>query len=263
MSDTPMVLVEDRGPVRWLTINRPNERNAMNDEVLNAFTAGLEGAEAAGARVVVMTGVGEKAFCAGGDLKKSPDDDASPFHFDGSTYDNPLGAFFRTVARFRLPIIARVNGHALGGGAGLVGAADLVVAADHAKIGTPEAKIGVFPMVILAVLMRNIPQRVLNEMAFTGDPLSAQQALDCGLVNYVVPTAELDSKVEELAGRILKTSPMAVKLGKQAFQALRDMTVDQAIDYTQLMIGRMAQTGDAKEGFAAFREKRAPDWPGR
>jgi enoyl-CoA hydratase/carnithine racemase len=258
-----LVLVEDRGPVRWLTINRPNERNAMNDEVLLALIDGMTGAEAAGARVMVLTGAGEKAFCAGGDLKKGPDDDESPFHFDVSQADNPLGAFFRIVSRNRVPIIARVNGHALGGGAGLVGAADLVVAADHAKIGTPEAKIGVYPMVILSVLMRNVPQRVLNEMALTGEPLSAQQALDCGLINYVVPSSDLDAKVEELAGRILKNSPTAVKLGKQAFHALRDMTVDQAIDYTQLMIGRMAQSEDAKEGFQAFREKRAPNWPGR
>jgi enoyl-CoA hydratase/carnithine racemase len=162
-----------------------------------------------------------------------------------------------------LPLIARVNGHAMAGGLGMLGMCDMAIAVDNARFGMPEVKVGIFPMQIMAVLQRIIPPRKIYEMALTGEPVTAQEALEIGLVNYVVPAAELDAKIEWLLARLLDKSPTAIRRGKYAMRWAEQMTFDQSAVFMEGQIGTLALTEDAAEGRAAFIEKRLPNWPGR
>lgn len=261
MTDTP-VLVERRGPTLWITINRPDRRNALNETVVTAIAGTIRQAMIENeARAIVLTGAGDKVFCAGGDL--APSADGAPFSVDPSRPRNFIVDLLQLIETCPIPIIARVNGHALAGGFGLVCACDMVVAVDTANFGTPESKIGLFPMMIMPHLMRVVPPRRLMEMCITGEPLSAAEALAAGIVNHLAAPAELDAKLDWLLDRVVTRSPTAIRLGKQGFQAMRDMALRDALEYAQLMLPMMAQTQDAREGFAAFREKRQPSWTGR
>ena len=142
-------------------------------------------------------------------------------------------------------------------------ACDLVVAKETARLGTPESGIGLFPLMILPYMLRIVPRRRLLEMCVTGEPFSAQEALDMDLVNYVVPDGELDAKVEWLLARIVDKSPTAIRVGKTAFHAMQDMSLHEGFSYAELMLPALAQTEDAKEGFAAYNEKRPPVWVNR
>lgn len=260
MSD--IVLQESLGAVLRLTINRPERRNALNEEVCAGLAAGLDAAEADPAvRAIVITGSGEQAFCAGGDLK--PGADGAPFAIDPAHPDHYVIALFRRMERCRLPIIARVNGHALAGGLGLVCACDLAVGVETARLGVPESRLGLFPMMILSYMMRIVPRRKLLEMCMSGEPWTAAEAQALGLLNYVAPPTELDTRLEWLLARIVDKSPTAIRLGKQAFRTIEDMPLDKAFEYTQLMLPLMAMTEDAREGFAAFNAKREPRFSGR
>lgn len=258
------IIKERKGPVLHLTLNRPERRNALNNSLLEALTESIQQASSdPELRAIVLTGAGEKAFCAGGDLKAADNGKGSPVGSDPSRLENPLVALYRAVEQCNLPIIGRINGHALGGGLGLVCICDVAVASETAKFGTPEAKVGLFPMMILSYLIRLVPRRKLVEMSLTGTPLSATEALDYGLLNHVVSSEQLDAKVDELVSQILANSPTAIRLGKTAFRSLWDMSMAEAFEYTQLMIERIGQTEDAKEGFNAFVEKRTPEWTGK
>ena len=253
---------EARGAVHWLTIDREARRNALNEEVVAALAAGLETAAADPAcRAIVLTGSGERAFCAGGDLQGSGP--GSAFEVDYAHPRHFLVELFRRMQACPLPIVARVNGHALAGGFGLLCSCDLAVAADDALFGTPESKIGLTPMMILPAMLRVLPERKLLELCITGEPCSAAEALTLGVVNYVVPRAELDQRLDWLLARIVDRSPTSVRMGKQAFHAMRDMTLQQALEYAQAMVPSMVSTQDAREGIAAFQQKRAPVWTGR
>jgi enoyl-CoA hydratase/carnithine racemase len=256
------VRVEARGAVLWLTIDREARRNAINREVMEALTAGVRAGDADPAiRALVLTGAGDKAFCAGGDL--APTADGAPFAVDWADPRNFVVGFFKAVEACGKPLIARVNGHALAGGLGLLCACDLAVTAEHAKFGTPESKVGLYPMMILPYMLRVLPRRRLMEFCITGELFSAAEALDFGLVNYVAPAGELDARLDWLLARVLDKSPTGVRLGKMAMRALEDMTLPQAFEYAQLMLPAMAQTEDAREGFRAFNEKRAPRFTGK
>ena len=259
-----MAVVESArdGAVMRITINRPERRNALNEDVCAGIAASLDAAEAdPGVRLVVLTGAGDKAFCAGGDLK--PGADGAPFSLNAADPRHYVITLFQRMERCGLPTIARVNGHALAGGLGLVCACDMAIAAETASFGVPEVRIGLFPMMILSYMMRIIPRRKLFEMTITGEAFDAATARELDIVNYVVPLAELDTRLDWLIARIVDKSPTGIKLGKQAFRAIEDMPLAKAFEYTQLMLPIMAQTEDAREGFAAFNEKRAPRWPGR
>lgn len=256
------VLVERRGDVQWITINRPERRNAINAEVIERIAQGIRAAQAEPqARAIVLTGAGDRAFCAGGDLQ--PGADGAPFAVDWADPRHYVIELFKTVEACGLPIIARVNGHVMAGGLGLLCACDLAVAVDSARFGTPETRIGLYPMMILPYMQRILPRRKLMELCITGEPFPADEALEMGLVNYIVPAGELDEKTDWLLGRILDKSPTAIRLGKQAFHAMQDMALVEAFEYAQLMLPVMAQTGDAHEGMRAFQEKRDPQWPRR
>lgn len=256
------VLVEARGPVLWITINRPERRNAINAEVIGAITDAVRGASSRPEiRAIVLTGAGDRAFCAGGDL--APNAEGVPFTADPANPRNYVVELFKAIEDCDLPIVARVNGHALAGGLGLLCACDLAIASSAATFGTPETKIGLFPMMILPLMMRVLPHRRLMELCILGDALDAAEAKAVGLVNYVSAPDALDRDLDALLQRIVSRSPSAIRLGKMAFHAMRDMGLREALDYAQLMLPSMAQTQDAREGMRAFQEKRPPVWTGR
>jgi len=257
MSD---VLTEKRGHVQWIIINREARRNAMNDDVCNSIIAGMNTATAdPDIRAVVLTGAGDKAFCAGADLSAG----SGSFKYDYSKVGLAFVRLMKVSRDLTLPLIARVNGHAMAGGMGMLGMCDMAIGVDTATFGMPEVKIGIFPMQIMAVLQRLIPSRKLYEMALTGEPITAAEALDIGLLNYVVTAAELDTKLDWLLSRLLNKSPTAIRRGKYAMRVTEQLNFDQAAVFMEAQIGTLALTEDAAEGRAAFIEKRAPVWPGR
>jgi len=257
MSD---VLIETHGAVQWITINREARRNAMNDAVTDAIAAGLAAATAdPGIRAVVLTGAGDRAFCAGADLSAG----SGSFQYGYSKVGLSFVKLMKQARDLTLPLIARVNGHAMAGGMGMIGMCDMAIGVDTARFGMPEVKIGIFPMQIMAVLQRLIPSRKLYEMALTGEPITAAEALDIGLLNYVMPPGELDAKLDWLLARLLDKSPTAIRRGKYAMRVTEQLNFDQAAVFMEAQIGTLALTEDAAEGRAAFIEKRAPAWPGR
>jgi enoyl-CoA hydratase/carnithine racemase len=256
------VRYERRGAVLWITIDREERRNALNEDVANGIADGVRLAQGdRSVRAIVLTGAGDRVFCAGGDVK--PDAEGNPFEIDPAQPRNPVVELFKEMERCDVPIVARVNGHAYGGGFGLVCACDMAVASEDASLGTPEARIGLFPMMILPYMLRVVPRRALLEMCVTGEPWTAAEARALGIVNHVAPAAELDGKLDWFLQRFTGNSPTAVRLGKHALHAIADMTLPQSLDFAQSFLAQMARTQDAREGFRAFNERRRPDWPAR
>lgn len=256
------LIVEQRGAACHITIDRAAEHNTMTDLVMEELRLAFRQAESMeGVRAIVLTGAGEQTFCAGGKLK--PTADGSPFALEPGRFDSPVAELFRAMDCCNLPIIARVNGGAFGGGLGLVCACDFAVAADSARFGTTEAKVGVFPMMILPVLMRVIPRRRLLEMCFFAHRFSAAEAQQFDIVNRVVPTAGLDAAIAEMVGQLAANSPVALRIGRRAISAVTDLAFSDALNLTQAVLPILSQSEDTKEGMKAFAEKRAPVWPGR
>jgi len=261
MSDS-LVLLQVKDRVATITINNPEKRNPMNVPTVEGLIEAFKTAQADDdVLAIVLTGAGNRAFCAGGDLKAGKD--GGPFTGDISQPGHFVIGLFTLMENCNKPIIGRINGHAMGGGAGLVCACDIAVMASTARIATPEVKIGLFPMMIMPQMMKVIPRRRLLEMYITGEPWSAEQALEYGIVNYVTEPDALDAKVDELTSLITARSPSAVRLGKYSYHAMQDMTIDQQFRFAETMLPRIATTEDAVEGFSAFIEKRAPQWTGK
>jgi enoyl-CoA hydratase/carnithine racemase len=257
---TDVVRYENEGPAAWLTINRPEARNALSADVRAGLFDGLHRFNADGAaRVLLLTGAGDKAFCAGADLQNS----GAAFAMDFARPNVDYADLLRLSQNATKPAIARVGGVCMAGGMGLLCMTDMAVAADHVIFGLPEVKVGVFPMQVLSLLQSIAPPRLVSEWSLTGEPFDARTAQAAGLLNYVVPAAELDAKVDWLIGRIVDKSPTAIRRGKYAMRAIASMSFDQSIAYTESQIALLAMTEDAKEGLKAFGEKRKPTWPGK
>ena len=251
------LLVERRGPVLWLTIAREQRRNAMSHAVLAGMGHAIEAAQAQrDLRAIVVTGSGSKAFCAGADLQA-----AHAFTTDYSEPQGHLAQLLRHARASNLPLIARVNGACMAGGMGLLSMCDLAVAASHAVFGLPEVKVGVFPAQVLTVLQHLIPRRKLAEMCLTGEPLTAEQALECGLVNHVAD--DLDAKLDWLLARLLDKSPAAIRRGVYTMKSIETMDFQQSMAFTESQIALFTLTEDAKEGQLAFQQKRPPQWRGK
>lgn len=260
MTDNTSVITEKRGQAFWITINRPEKRNALNADVIAGLASSYRAAHAdPDVRVIVLTGAGDKAFCAGADLQNN----SAAFAMDFSRPNGEYADLLRLSQAATKPSIARVGGVCMAGGMGLLCMTDMAVAADHAIFGLPEVKIGLFPMQVLSLLQSIAPPRLVNEWALTGEPFDAKSAQAAGLLNYVVPAAELDAKVEWLIGRTADKSPTALRRGKYAMRAIASMSFEESIAYTESQIAIMAMTEDAKEGLKAFAEKRKPVWPGK
>ena len=256
------VRYEHRGPAAWLVIDREERRNALSDEVVAGILGGLARAAAdTEVRTVVLTGAGDRAFCAGGDLagNLAPDEGRVGSHDRRGN----VATLLRAVADHPQPVVARVNGVALAGGFGLMLACDLVVAADDVQVGTPEIDLGLWPFMISAVILRNVPRKIAVEMMLTGRRFGADEAARWGMVNRVVPRSELDGAVEDLVGTLGAKSPLALRLGKESFRRMQDMSFDDALSYLQSMLTVALESEDVAEGVSAFFEKREPRWTGR
>ena len=257
-ADKDMVdlLIQRRGSVLWLTINREARRNAISAALIAQMHQAFREAQAdSSLRAIVLTGAGDKAFCAGADLNRG----TQAFRDEDETTTD-FGRMARTVRELGVPLIARVNGACVAGGMGLMGICDLAVASDNARFGLPEVKVGVFPMQVLVHLRGVIGSRLVSELCITGELIDARRALEIGLVNRVVPFAELDLEVEKLLGSIRKASPAAVRSGKRAMAAMQGMTFDQAMPFAEAQINLISRTSGAAEGIAAFNERRPAKW---
>jgi enoyl-CoA hydratase/carnithine racemase len=251
------VLVETRGPQRRIVLNRPDKRNAINEALLKGVSDALQSAVADPAiRVIVLTGAG-KAFCAGGDLAPG-----GGFSFDFSRPRTAYGDLLRLSQDCPLPIVAAINGACVAGGMGFLALADIAVAVDSAKFGLPEVKIGLFPMQVMSLLARLAPPRMVREWALTGELFDAESARAAGLLNHVVSAADFEARIETLSAALAARSPTAIRRGKYALKALDGMSFEQAIAFAEGQLGLLSLTGDAKEGFASFNEKRAPQFRG-
>ncbi len=245
-----------------VTLNRPERRNALAPDLIDALVAALATAHTdPEVRVVVLTGAGDRAFCAGGDLGGGLQgaDGVLAAHAQRARFCEALDAL-RSCDK---PVIAALNGDALGGGFGLAMACDLVVAEPTARLGTPEVRLGLFPMIIIAELVRNIPRKRLAELVYTGRKLTAQEAADLDLINTVAaPGAVLDEALA-LAATIASNSPTAIALGKAAWRRAEELPLQAAEAWLLSRLELLLMTEDAAEGIAAFFQKRAPEWRGR
>jgi enoyl-CoA hydratase/carnithine racemase len=254
-----MIRAGAAGGVVTLTLHNPARKNAIGPAMVNELLHALEDAGADDeARVVVVTGAGD-AFCAGGDFAQMTGQGGA----DGLPPKGDYADLLLAMTRSPKPIVARVNGHAMGGGLGLVAAAHFAVAARGAKLGTPEIDVGLFPMMIMAVLQRVMPRRKLLEMMLYGERLDADQAAAAGLVNRAVDPAELDAAVQRITSTLLSKSPVTVRLGLSAFAAQDDLDLETALPLLRERLAGCLATDDAREGLTAFLEKRRPQWTGR
>jgi enoyl-CoA hydratase/carnithine racemase len=254
-------LYEARAGVAYITIDRPDRRNAISPEVVEGIAQHLAEAEAdRDLHVCVLTGAGDRAFCAGGDLGGgSMDGGKVSEHLRRSE----IGALFEQMRRSRLPIIARVNGHALAGGFGLMLACDLVIAVEGAEMGTPEVNIGLWPFMISAIIQRDVPRKVALEFMLTGRRMTAAEGERWGFVNRCVEPDALDKAVEETCGALKEKSPLILALGKRSFYRAEDMSFTDGLEYLAGMLTVCLESEDTVEGITAFLQKRAPEWKGR
>ncbi len=255
------VLVEVRDRVGTVTVNRPEKRNALSWSMIAGLRRALADLKRDPAvRVVVLTGAGDRAFCAGADLGGMAEGAGAAELHHGR---GELARLFRDLWELGKPTIARVRGYALAGGFGLALACDLVVAADDAVFGTPEVDVGLWPHMITVPLTRSMPPKVALELMMTGRRVGAEEAQRIGFVNRVVPAegaGGLDDAVAELAATLAAKSPEAMRLGRDSFYGAWDLAAEDALRMLHPLLSVTASTADAAEGIAAFQEKRPPRW---
>ena len=245
--------VADR--VAYFTINRESHRNALSGEAVSLFLKYLDEAEKEeNVRVILISGSGDKAFCSGADLS-----DAT----QGEEGFRSYARLLKRLAGYSKPVVAKINGHCLAGGMGIMLACDIAISRNDAKFGTPEVNVGLFPMMIGALIYRNVLRKKAMEMVLLGEKLSAAQAREMGLITRAVAPEQLDAEVAETLRRLAEKSPIGMKIGKQAFYAMADMPFENAVDFLCEKIKTVAATEDAREGITAFIEKRKPVFKGR
>jgi enoyl-CoA hydratase/carnithine racemase len=259
--DYEVVKYEVAGGVATVTLNNPEKRNMLSGQMLAELVDAMKRArDDEGVRAVVLTGAGDKAFCAGADLGGfAADVPLVSKHFASDLFLD----FFRLMPRLGKPSLCAANGHVLAGGMGLALSCDLLIAREGATFGTPEINVGAFPYMIMAIIYRNVPRKKVNEMMLLGERLSAEQAVEYGLANRVVPAPEFDAAVADWAGKLASKSPVLMRLGHDAMYRQQDMAVDDALDYLRSQLSLTFSTEDIVEGVTAFFEKRDPEWKGR
>jgi enoyl-CoA hydratase len=247
--------------VATLTLDQPDTRNALSDALLGELLDALEQArEDDAVRCVVLTSSHETVFSSGGNLSGfSGDVPLIHKHFGSERFVR----LFRLLGELGKPSLCAANGHVLAGSVGLALACDLVVAKESAGFGTPEINVGLFPFMIMALIYRNVARRKANEMILLGERMTANQALEAGLVNRVVPDHEFDAAVGEWAGRLASKSPALMRLGKDAMFRQQDMALHDALEFLHSQLTIALSTEDVVEGVTAFFEKREPAWRGR
>jgi enoyl-CoA hydratase/carnithine racemase len=259
-SDKVLYELDGRG-IATVTLHDPDTRNALSAELLAGLIESFERARREDeARCVVLRSSHERTFSSGANLSGFAAETALVHkHFAGERFVS----LFKLIGELGKPTIVAARGHVLAGALGIALACDLIVASEQASFGTPEIDIGAFPFMIMALIYRNVPRKRANELLLLGERWSAQQALEAGIVNRVVPDAELDATVAEWAGKLAAKSPVIMRLGKEAMRRQMDMPLDDALDYLRAQLSLAQSTEDIVEGVGAFFEKREPVWKGR
>jgi enoyl-CoA hydratase len=247
--------------VATITLNDPDTRNALSPELLGGLIEAFERArDDAAVRCVVLASSNAKTFSSGASL--------GGFAADASLVEKHFGSerfvgLFKLIGALGKPTVCATRGHVLAGALGIALACDLIVAAEGATFGTPEINVGTFPFMIMALIYRNVPRKKANELLLLGERWSAADAHAAGIVNRVVPDAELETAVAEWAGKLAGKSPVIMRLGKEAMRRQLDMPLDDALDYLRAQLSLALSTDDIVEGVTAFFEKREPQWKGR
>lgn len=255
------LLYEVENGVATVTLNRPDQRNALNGELLGDLVAAMKNArDDDEVRAVVLTGAGDKVFCAGADLGGfAADAPLVEKHFASDLFLE----FFSLMPKLGKPSLCAANGHVLAGGMGLALSCDLVIVREGARFGTPEINVGAFPYMIMALIYRNVPRKKVNELMLLGEQISAEDAVACGLANKVVPVNEFEDAVADWATRLASKSPVLMRLGHDAMYRQQDMAFEDALEMLRSQLSLTFSTEDILEGVSAFFEKRDPEWKGR
>jgi enoyl-CoA hydratase/carnithine racemase len=260
----PCLLREDRGRVAILTLNRPESRNSLSEAMLNALLAAVEDISAAQRISAIVITAAPPAFCAGHDMREMTNRRRDPDR--GRAFFEMLmrlcSSVMQAIVRCPKPVIAAVNGTASAAGCQLVASCDLAVAGASARFATPGVNIGLFCSTPMVALSRNVSRKRAMEMLLLGEPVSAGQARDIGLVNRVVPDAEVLGEALAMAERIASKSSATVALGKEAFYRQVEMPLADAYEYASRVMTENMLIRDAEEGIGAFLEKRTPRWEG-
>jgi enoyl-CoA hydratase len=247
--------------VATITLNQPDTRNALSNEVLGELIAAFEAArDDDNVRCVVLTSSHDRVFSSGANLGGFAGDVPLVHKHFGS---DRFVKLFRLIGELGKPSICAANGHVLAGSLGIALACDLIVAKDGAEFGTPEINVGAFPFMIMALIYRNVPRKRTNELLLLGDRISAQEAKEAGIVNKVVAPDEFQAAVDEWAGKLASKSPVVMRLGKDAMFRQQDMAFLDALEYLHAQLSLALSTEDIVEGVTAFFEKREPQWKGR
>ena len=261
MSEYETLLYDVAGGVATVTLNQPDTRNALSNELLGELTDAFEAArDEPSVRCVVLASSHETVFSSGANL--------AGFAADVPLVHRHLGTerfprLFRLIGTLGKPTICAANGHVLAGALGIALACDLIVASEQATFGTPEINVGAFPFMIMALIYRNVPRKKTNELLLLGDRIDAREAERIGIVNRVVPAEEFDAAVAEWASKLASKSPLIMRLGKDAMYRQLDMPFEDALDYLRAQLSLAMSTEDIVEGVQAFFEKREPKWKGR
>ena len=260
MSESPL-LIETTDAVRTITVNRPDKLNALNSATLDALHEAFDAAAAdADVRVVVLTGAGEKAFVAGADISEM--NGLTPV--EGRDFSLRGQRMMRRVEKMPKPVIAAVNGFALGGGLELAMCCHLRIAGDNAKVGQPEINLGLIPGFGGSQRLLRLAGRAATlELCLTGAPIGAERARELGIVNRVVPAAELQAETLKLASQLANAAPLALRAMLDSVNIGGECGIEEGLEYESAQFGLVFSTDDMREGTTAFLEKRKPAFKGR
>ena len=252
------IVVEDTPPTATVTLNRPEKRNALSLELMEELIRALEALGGVPEVRAIVIRANGPAFSAGHDLSEMIGRDLGFYErlFERCT------VLMETIHHVPQPVIARVHAMATAAGCQLVAACDLAIASEDARFATPGVKIGLFCSTPMVAVSRAVGRKRALELLLTGDPIDAQTACEWGLVNRVVPADELDDAIRELAGKVARSSPLTVSIGKEAFYSQIELDEHRAYDLTRSVMAMNSLAGDAQEGMCAFLDKREPVWRG-
>ena len=256
----PDLLYEVKENIGTITINREANRNSISSEAVSLFLEALETAEKDdNVRVVCVSGAGEKVFCSGADLGGGI---GNAGRQETSAFKNYARLITR-LAHFPKPTLAKINGHCMAGGTGFMLACDIVIAKEDAKFGTPEVNVGLFPMMIGALIFRNVLRKKAMEMILLGEKLTAKEALDMGMITRTASNEQFEEQVDKVLKTIASKSPIGMRIGKEAFRGIETMDLEASVNFLSEKLLEVASTKDAVEGITAFFEKRAPEFTGK